>query len=283
MLKKLLVVCLLFGACLFVPACGKEELNFGKEVLKVGSQLDALTQLNNGSVDVAVIDSVMAGYYTSTGDFKDKLVMVDGLVLATEEYGIAGRKADEAFVSKVNEAIIALAETGYKEVAEEFGLTESTCVTSATSNPLADKVDESWNKIVDDKKVVIGYTVFAPISWEVDGKLTGFDVELAKKVFAYLNEKYEAQIEIEFKIIDWNSKETLLANGTIDLIWNGMTINEERANAMCISVPYLKNKQVAVVKAEDKAVYKTTADMSEAIIGVEAGSAGEGVVVKQDK
>lgn len=283
MLKKLLVVCLLFVACLFVPACGKEELNFGKEVLKVGSQLDALTQLNNGSVDVAVIDSVMAGYYTSTGDFKDKLVMVDGLVLATEEYGIAGRKADEAFVSKVNEAIIALAETGYKEVAEEFGLTESTCVTSATSNPLADKADESWNKIVNDKKVVIGYTVFAPISWEVDGKLTGFDVELAKKVFAYLNEKYEAQIEIEFKIIDWNSKETLLANGTIDLIWNGMTINEERANAMCISVPYLKNKQVAVVKAEDKAVYKTTADMSEAIIGVEAGSAGEGVVVKQDK
>lgn len=283
MLKKLLVVCLLFVACLFVPACGKEELNFGKEVLKVGSQLDALTQLNNGSVDVAVIDSVMAGYYTSTGDFKDKLVMVDGLVLATEEYGIAGRKADEAFVSKVNEAIIALAETGYKEVAEEFGLTESTCVTSATSNPLADKTDESWNKIVSDKKVVIGYTVFAPISWEVDGKLTGFDVELAKKVFAYLNEKYDAQIEIEFKIIDWNSKETLLANGTIDLIWNGMTINEERANAMCISVPYLKNKQVAVVKAEDKAVYKTTADMSEAIIGVEAGSAGEGVVVKQDK
>lgn len=283
MLKKLLVVCLLFVACLFMPACGKEELNFGKEVLKVGSQLDALTQLNNGSVDVAVIDSVMAGYYTSTGDFKDKLVMVDGLVLATEEYGIAGRKADEAFVSKVNEAIIALAETGYKEVAEEFGLTESTCVTSATSNPLADKTDESWNKIVSDKKVVIGYTVFAPISWEVDGKLTGFDVELAKKVFAYLNEKYEAQIEIEFKIIDWNSKETLLANGTIDLIWNGMTITEERANEMCVSVPYLKNKQVAVVKAEDKAVYKTTADMSEAIIGVEAGSAGEGVVVKQDK
>ena len=283
MFKKLLVLCLMLVACLFMPACGKEELNFGKEVLKVGSQLDALTQLNNGSVDVAVIDSVMAGYYTSTGDFKDKLVMVDGLVLATEEYGIAGRKADEAFVSKVNEAIIALAETGYKEVAEEFGLTESTCVTSATSNPLADKADGSWNKIVNDKKVVIGYTVFAPISWEVDGKLTGFDVELAKKVFAYLNEKYEAEIEIEFKIIDWNSKETLLSNGTIDLIWNGMTITEERANAMCISVPYLKNKQVAVVKAEDKAVYKTTADMSEAIIGVEAGSAGEGVVVKQDK
>ena len=254
---------------------------FGKEVLKVSSQLDTLTQLNNGSVDVAVIDSVMAGYYTSTGDFKDKLVMVDGVVLATEEYGIAGRKADEAFVSKVNEAIIALADTDYKDVAEEFGLTESTCVSSSTKNPLEGKSDESWNKVVNDKKVVIGYTVFAPIAWEVEGKLTGFDIELAKKVFAYLNDKYDAEIEIEFKIIDWNSKESLLANGTIDLIWNGMTITDERAAAMCISVPYLKNKQVAVVQSADKDAYKSTDDMIDAIIGVEAGSAGEGVVVKQ--
>lgn len=281
MMKKLLVLCLMFIACLFMPACGGEELNFGKEVLKVSSQLDTLTQLNNGSVDVAVIDSVMAGYYTSTGDFKDKLVMVDGVVLATEEYGIAGRKADEAFVSKVNEAIIALADTDYKDVAEEFGLTESTCVSSSTKNPLEGKSDESWNKVVNDKKVVIGYTVFAPIAWEVEGKLTGFDIELAKKVFAYLNDKYDAEIEIEFKIIDWNSKESLLANGTIDLIWNGMTITDERAAAMCISVPYLKNKQVAVVQSADKDAYKSTDDMIDAIIGVEAGSAGEGVVVKQ--
>jgi len=140
MFKKVLVLCLLLVAAFFMPACRGEELNFGKEVLKVSSQLDALTQLNNGSVDVAAIDSVMAGYYTNNGDFKDKLVMVDGLVLATEEYGVAGRKEDEAFVSKVNEAIIALAETGYKDVAEEFGLTESTSVTKDTKNPLEGKL-----------------------------------------------------------------------------------------------------------------------------------------------
>ena len=45
-----------------------------------------------------------------------------------------------------------------------------------------------------------------------------------------------------------------------------------------VSALIAENKQVAVVKAEDKAVYKTTADMNEAIIGVEAGSAGESVV-----
>ena len=279
-MKKLLVVCLMFIAGLFMVGCNSEELNFGKELLKIDSQLDVLTQLDKGTVDVGVIDSVMAGYYTNTGDFKDKLVIVEDLVLATEEYGVAGRKADVELISKVNEAIIALAETDYLEIAEEFGLTGSIAVNSDTENPLTPNDDGSWEKIANDKKVVIGYTVFAPISWEVDNKLTGFDVELAKKVFEYLNQKYNTEIKIEFKIIDWNSKETLLSNGTIDLIWNGMTINEERAAAMCISIPYLKNKQVAVVKAVDKDVYKTLESMADAIIGVEGGSAGEDVVVK---
>ena len=279
-MKKLLVVCLMFIAGLFMVGCNSEELNFGKELLKIDSQLDVLTQLDKGTVDVGVIDSVMAGYYTNTGDFKDKLVIVEDLVLATEEYGVAGRKADIELISKVNEAIIALAETDYLEIAEEFGLTGSIAVNSDTENPLTPNADGSWEKIANDKKVVIGYTVFAPISWEVDNKLTGFDVELAKKVFEYLNQKYNTEIKIEFKIIDWNSKETLLSNGTIDLIWNGMTINEERAAAMCISIPYLKNKQVAVVKAVDKDVYKTLESMADAIIGVEGGSAGEDVVVK---
>lgn len=279
-MKKLLVVCLMFIAGLFMVGCNSEELNFGKELLKIDSQLNVLTQLDKGTVDVGVIDSVMAGYYTNTGDFKDKLVIVEDLVLATEEYGVAGRKADVELISKVNEAIIALAETDYLEIAEEFGLTGSIAVNSDTENPLTPNDDGSWEKIANDKKVVIGYTVFAPISWEVDNKLTGFDVELAKKVFEYLNQKYNTEIKIEFKIIDWNSKETLLSNGTIDLIWNGMTINEERAAAMCISIPYLKNKQVAVVKAVDKDVYKTLESMADAIIGVEGGSAGEDVVVK---
>ena len=43
----------------------KGTLNEGAEYVMQKSQLDALTQLNNGSIDVAIIDSVMAGYYTS--------------------------------------------------------------------------------------------------------------------------------------------------------------------------------------------------------------------------
>ena len=92
------------------------------------------------------------------------------------------------------------------------------------------------------------------------------------------NEKYSVNLTPEFQIIDWDSKEALLTNGTIDLIWNGLTIDDERLANMCISVPYLNNDQVAVVRTEDKDKYVTPDDLKDAVIGVEKGSAGESVV-----
>ena len=57
-------------------------------------------------------------------------------------------------------------------------------------------------------------------------------------------------LKVVFQEIDWNSKETELASKNIDCIWNGMTITEERAENMQISIPYMENKQVCVVKAD---------------------------------
>ena len=139
--------------------------NIGGEYVVAPSQLEALIALDNGTTDVAVIDSVMAGYYTSTGAYKDSLVIVENLVLAQEEYGIAAKKGNEAFIGKINEALIALVDTDYKTVAKDFGLTGSCSLTAETTNPYANATDESWNKVVSSGKIVIGYTVFAPIAY----------------------------------------------------------------------------------------------------------------------
>ena len=56
-----------------------------------------------------------------------------------------------------------------------------------------------------------------------DGKLTGFDIDLATAVFK------EYGINVEFQPIDWSMKEFELNNGTIDLIWNGYSKTDERA------------------------------------------------------
>jgi ABC-type amino acid transport substrate-binding protein len=292
-MKKLLTIALtvilaVVSMC-SLTACGKEDLNFGKDLVKLDSQLDTLTQLKSGTIDMSIIDSVMAGYYATTGEFKDDIVVLNKYVLANEQYGIAGRKGDKAFVSKINDALIALQTTDYATIAETYGLTSSLSIDANTTNPLASETDGSWDAIKTAGKIVIGYTVFAPIAYElVDNVPTkGFDIELAKKVVAYLNTTYSVNLTVQFQEIDWDSKEVLLNNGTIDLIWNGLTITSERAANMCISVPYLNNNQVAVVRKadyNDQMSYKDLFTLfATATIGVEGGSAGESVVLASDK
>lgn len=285
----LLTVVLAIVAMFSFTACGKEARNFGKDLIKYDSQLDTLTNLKNGTIDMSIIDSVMAGYYATNGEFKDVIVVLDELVLANEQYGIAGRKEDKAFVSKINEALIALSNSDYQTIAGVYGLNASLCLTSSTENPLASATDDSWDKIKTAKKIVVGYTVFAPIAYEVvdNAPTKGFDIDLAKAVVDYLNEQYSTEIVLEFQEIDWDSKESLLANGTIDIIWNGLTITDERAANMCISVPYLHNNQVAVItkaKAEKIESFKDLITLfATATIGVEGGSAGESVVLASEK
>ena len=289
-MKKILSITL---ACLMlltalVSCTQSASLDYGKECLAVASQLDALNGLVKGDADIAVIDSVMAGYYMSGVDtFKDYQVL-ENVVLAEEQYGIAAKKGNDALMSKINEALIALADTDYKSIATTYGLATELLVKADTANPYASATDGSWDKVAGAKKVIIGYTLFAPIAYKegdgADAPLKGFDIDLAKAVFAYLNTTYGTAIECEFIIIDWNSKESMLENGSIDLVWNGMTITEEREAEMCISVPYLANKQVAVIKKADAEKYAATdtagfaTKAADAVIIVEKGSAGEALV-----
>ncbi|MBR7099573.1 MAG: transporter substrate-binding domain-containing protein [Clostridia bacterium] len=207
----------------------------------------------------------------------NKPVVVDGLVLAEEQYGIAAKKGNDALVSKINEALISIADDEMQTIANKYGLTSEIAVKNDTVNPLAAASDDSWTNLVSRNKVVIGYTVFAPIAYEVveDVPTKGYDIELAKAVFEYLNETYSSNIVVEFLEIDWNAKETMLEGGSIDLVWNGLTITQERIDNMCISVPYLYNKQVAVVLNQNANKYKTIESMKDAIVGAEDGSAGE--------
>ena len=273
-----LVAAVIMSVTAFAACNSGEKLAYGKELLTLNTQLDTLTQLNMGAIDAAVIDSVMAGYYSNNGEYAGKDTIMDA-VLQREQYGIAARKDDKAFMSKINEALIALyGNGGMQEVADQFGLTADIALESSTENPLADATDSSWDDIVASGKIIIGYTIFAPIAFDEGNGLTGYDIELAQKTIEYLNEKYSVNLEPEFQSIDWNSTEALLTNGTIDLIWNGLTIDDERLANMCISVPYLNNDQVAVVRTEDKDKYVTPDDLKDAVIGVEKGSAGESVV-----
>ena len=127
----------------------------------------------------------------------------------------------------------------------------------------------------ESDEMVIGMTLFAPMNYYEGEELIGFETEFAKAVCEKIGKK------AKFQVIDWNSKENELNGNTIDCVWNGMTITNERKENMLISIPYMQNKQVAVVRAEDAEKFANLDNLAGVSIVAEKGSAGEGVA-KED-
>lgn len=281
-LSLALVLVMLMSTLFIMSSCGKQDMKIGKQYNALTGQTDVLVQLNAGSIDVGVMDSIMAGYYMSQDStYSESLMVVENLTLATEQYGIAARKGS-GFAKKINEALIAMANDGSLEaLAAKYGIASELCVDkNATVAPLTDAEKVDWDAIVAEGKFIVGYTLFAPIAYEDEnGQLIGFDIELAKAVANKL------ELDVTFEVIEWSAKEAKLEGGSIDCIWNGMTITEERKEAMEITIPYLNNKQVAVIRKADKDKYTTTDSMKDAIMGAEKGSAGESciIVVKEEE
>jgi polar amino acid transport system substrate-binding protein len=120
--------------------------------------------------------------------------------------------------------------------------------------------------------MIIGITQYPPMNYyDKDGKLVGFDTELAETVCEKLG------LKAEFIEINWDSKEVELNSKNIDCIWNGMCITEERKQNMSISIPYMNNQQAIVVKADREA--EIMANVDGLILTAEAGSTGEGKIM----
>ena len=147
--------------------------------------------------------------------------------------------------------------------------------TTEETTETVETVESDAAYIEGNGKLVVGYTVYEPMNYTDDaGNFTGFDTEYAEAICAKLG------LEPEFVEINWDTKEIELAGKTIDCIWNGMTITEDRAANMSISLPYVKNAQVIVVKADSTVA--STADLVDATLVAEIGSAGEAQIEGED-
>lgn len=125
------------------------------------------------------------------------------------------------------------------------------------------------------KTITIGYTDYAPMNYtDENGKLVGFDTELATKMFNELG------YEVRFKLIEWGNKYSELDAGTIDCVWNGFTANTTdddgiaRSEKVDFSFYYMTNAQCIVKKASANNL-TSTADFTGKTVAYEIGSAGE--------
>ncbi|MFZ2353408.1 amino acid ABC transporter substrate-binding protein [Paucilactobacillus nenjiangensis] len=137
--------------------------------------------------------------------------------------------------------------------------------------------EDTWTHIQKRGKVIIGLDdSFVPMGFrQKNGKLVGYDIDLARAVFKQYG------IKVDFQPIDWSMKETELRNGTIDLIWNGYTMTPAREGKVLFSRPYQQNQQILVTKT--KYNVNNFSDMAGKTLGVQNGSTGTAVLDENPK
>lgn len=125
--------------------------------------------------------------------------------------------------------------------------------------------DKSAGSKLPDKIVIGLDDNFPPMGFrDESGELVGFDIDLAKEASKRMG------IPVEFKPIDWDSKEAALKSKQVDMLWNGLTITDERAKQIAFSKPYLNNSQILVVRADSPV--NDRAGLAGKIVGTQEGS-----------
>jgi len=132
--------------------------------------------------------------------------------------------------------------------------------------------DNSLNYILDKGELVLGLDdSFPPMGFrDENGNIAGFDIDLAKEVAARMD------VSLRFQPIDWDAKILDLNSRDIDVIWNGLTITDERKEMITFSKPYIANRQIVIVQADSGIDLK--ADLDGAKVGIQLGSSAEDAV-----
>ena len=213
----------------------------GWKINSVGSQADALMEVDAGTSDAAIIDLLMAGAMVGEGTSYPDLKVTDQK-LTSELYGVGCRKGSD-LASYINSVFAeAYADGTMVELAKTYGVQEA-LLEQAASEFVASESDSDVAYIQDKGKLIVGITEFEPMDYkDANGEWIGFDADMAKLVAEKLG------VEIEFVVIDWDMKVNELDSKNIDVVWNGMTLTEGVMAAMECTNAYCENAQVVITK-----------------------------------
>ena len=216
----------------------------GWQINSVASQADALMEVQSGTSDAAIIDLLMAGAMIGEGTSYPNLIHTTELT--TEKYVVGCRK-DSDLTDYINAVLFDAFNDGtMASIAETYGTQESIVSQLGCEYPVINIDDESSDLAYIQNKgnLIVGITDFAPMDYKDDnGNWIGFDADMAKLVGEKLG------VSVEFVEIDWDNKIMELDSKSIDVVWNGMTLTDEVADAMNCSNAYCNNAQVVVVPA----------------------------------
>ena len=228
----LLALCMIFVLC----ACGAAET----------------TAPSEGSADTASADV--------------SYVMLEEPI-STEQYGIAFKKGNEELRDAVLAGVYQLFADGtMKEIAAkpDYALADMLCLDEA--NAIEFDMDSASAEMKARATLTVGFDAeYPPYGYkdEKTGEYTGFDLEMAEKVCEFYG------WELKKQPIDWDSKDMELNSGSIDCIWNGMTMTG-RESEYTWSDAYVDNSIVILTRSD--AGIETLEDLEGKRVVTQAGS-----------
>ena len=123
--------------------------------------------------------------------------------------------------------------------------------------------------VTSEKTIVIGYDSFEPyIYQDVNGDMAGIDVEIARQAFGELG------YEPVFRMINWEDKDSYLADGTIDCLWACFTMTD-REDKYQWAGPYMYSRQTVAVR--DDSGISELSDLAGKRVAVQATTKAETV------
>ena len=257
-MKKMIALLLALAMVFALAACGQKNKTkvyaveagsageaaaqeAGYEINSVDTQAKALMEVDAGTSDAAIIDSLMAGAMVGEGTSYPDLVVTDQK-LTEELYGAGCRKGSD-LAAYINEVMSeAYADGTMQELAKTYGVQEA-LVEQPAATGFTPAADGDIAYIQGKGTLVVGITDFAPMDYkDANGEWIGFDADMAKIVAEKLG------VEIQFIEIDWDNKVFELDGKAIDVVWNGMTLTDAMLEAMECTNAYCNNAQVVVTK-----------------------------------
>ena len=212
---------------------------------------------------------MVAAAFAGCSGAKSKCVILEE-DFGSESYGIGFRKGDNALTLRIQEILDEMIADGtFAKIAANWFTGDVVLKDQTFPREItAAEGDDSLQYILDKGTLILGLDeTFPPMGFRDEkGEIVGFDIDLAKEVCKRLG------VELQLQPIDWDAKEMELSGKKIDCIWNGMSINEQRAENMNLSKPYLANRQVILTGKDSGITCK--ADLAGKTVATQAGSAG---------
>lgn len=126
---------------------------------------------------------------------------------------------------------------------------------------------EDTSEIKERKVIIVGCDDYAPFNYlDVNGEMTGIDVDLARAAFSKIG------YDVVFQFINWEEKKELLEKNEVDCLWSSFTMTGREAEYKWAG-PYMKSNQVIAVN--DDSPITSLADLDGKTVAVQTSTKPE--------